>query len=67
MSDQRTLVSVPVDAAKGQTTGEPRVVGEGVTFQPSTYWGSFTVAQNGTLVYSTATGSALSALTWFDR
>jgi Tol biopolymer transport system component len=67
MSDQRTLVSVPVDAAKGQTTGEPRVVGEGVTFQPSTYWGSFTVAEHGTLVYSTATGSALSALTWFDR
>ena len=63
MSDQRTLVSVPVDAAKGQTTGEPRVVGEGVTFQPSTYWGSFTVAEHGTLVYSTATGSALSALT----
>jgi Tol biopolymer transport system component len=38
-----------------------------VTFQPSTYWGSFTISENSTLVYSTATGSTLSALTWFDR
>jgi hypothetical protein len=67
MSDQRTLVTVPIDVSKGQVTGEPRVVGEGVTFQPSTYWGSFTISENSTLVYSTATGSTLSALTWFDR
>jgi eukaryotic-like serine/threonine-protein kinase len=67
MSDQRTLVSVPMELSKGQVTGEPHVVGEGVTFQPSTYWGSFTISENGTLVYSTATGSTLSALTWFDR
>jgi len=67
MRDQRTLVAVPMDAGTGQLTGEPRVVGEGVTFQPSTYWGSFTVSEGGTLVYSTATGSTLSLLTWFDR
>ena len=67
MSDQRTLVSVSMDPGKGQVTGEPHVVGEGITFQPSTYWGSFTISENGTLVYSTATGSTLSALTWFDR
>jgi Tol biopolymer transport system component len=67
MRDQRTLVSLPVDIEKGQVTGEPHVEGEGVTFQPSTYWSSFAAAENGTLVYSTATGSALSALTWFDR
>ena len=67
MRDQRTLVAVPMDAGKGQLTGEARVIGEGVTFQPSTYWGSFTVSENGTLVYSTATRSTLSALTWFDR
>jgi Tol biopolymer transport system component len=67
MRDQRTLVAVPMDAGKKPLTGEPRVIGEGVTFQPSTYWGSFTVSENGTLVYSTATGSTLSALTWFDH
>jgi Tol biopolymer transport system component len=67
MADQRTLVAVPMDPAKGTLTGEQRVVGEGVTFQTSTYWGSFTVSENGTLVYSTATGNTLSALTWFDR
>jgi len=67
MSDQHKLVSVPMDIRKGETSGEARVVGEGVTFQPSTYWGSFTISENGTLVYSTATGSTLSALTWFDR
>jgi len=67
MRDQRTLVAVPLDLGKGQLTGESRIVAEGVTFQPSTYWGSFTISENGTLVYSTATGSTLSALTWFDR
>ncbi len=67
MRDQRTLVAVPMDVGKGQLIGEPRVIAEGVTFQPSTYWGSFTVSERGRLVYSTATGSTLSALTWFDR
>jgi Tol biopolymer transport system component len=56
-----------MDISKGQTSGEPRIVGEGVTFQPSTYWGAFAISETGTLVYSTATGSTLSALTWFDR
>jgi serine/threonine protein kinase len=67
VADQHALTAVPLDISKFQITGEPRVVGDGVTFQPSTYWGSFAVAQNGTAVYSTASGAALSAFTWFDR
>jgi len=43
------------------------VIGEGIGFQPSTYWASFAVARNGTVVYDTSSGAALSVLTWYDR
>jgi transcriptional regulator with XRE-family HTH domain len=43
------------------------VIADVVGFQASTYWGAFTAAENGTVVYNSSAGSTLSALTWFDR
>ena len=67
MTEQQTLTMVPVDTSKIRVLGEPRVAGAGVSFQPSTFWGSFAVSENGTLVYNTAARGTLSALTWYDR
>jgi eukaryotic-like serine/threonine-protein kinase len=38
-----------------------------VGFQPSTYWAAIAVSTNGTLIYNTGVGAALSVLTWMDR
>ena len=67
LANRQALMAIPLDISAGRTLGEAHVVGEGVGFQPSTYWGSFAVANNGTLVYNAASKSAYSALTWYDR
>ena len=64
---ERHLVSVTFDTAKAAVLGNPVVIANAVGFQPSTFWVALTVAQNGTLIYNTSTGAALSALTWMDR
>jgi Tol biopolymer transport system component len=64
---ERQLVRAPFDTSTGRVTGSASVIAAEVGFQPSTYWTALTVADNGTLVYSAATGGALSALTWVDR
>jgi eukaryotic-like serine/threonine-protein kinase len=64
---RKALIATSMDVSNGRVAGEPRVVGEGVGFQPSTYWGAFTVAENGTVVYNASSGGALSVLTWYDR
>ena len=65
--DERHLVSLAFDTAKAATLGNPVVIANAVGFQPSTYWVALTTAENGTLIYDTSTGAALSALTWMDR
>ncbi len=67
LDGRKSLVATSVDISKGKVSGETRIVAEGVGFQASTYWGAFTVAENGTIVYSAGEQSALSVLTWFDR
>jgi Tol biopolymer transport system component len=67
MDDREALVARPLDIASGRVTGEPRIVGEGANYQPSTYWGAFVAADNGTVVYNTSGGAAISVLTWYDR
>jgi len=67
VDDKRQLIAIPFDPSKGTLSGEPRVIANSVGFQPSTYWGVFTAAENGTVVYSDRTEATLSALTWFDR
>jgi eukaryotic-like serine/threonine-protein kinase len=65
--DERHLVAVAFDADKAAISGNTTVVANAVSFQPSTYWASLTAAANGTLVFNTSTGAALSVLTWMDR
>jgi Tol biopolymer transport system component len=43
------------------------VIAESIGFQPSIIRGAFSSSTNGDLIYSTATQTALSALTWMDR
>ena len=65
--DQRQLVSVAFDSSNGKASGNAGPVANQVGFQPSTYWAAFTVSANGTLIYNTGVGAALSALVWIDR
>jgi eukaryotic-like serine/threonine-protein kinase len=67
VGEKQSLRSISLDLSKFTTFGEARVVAEQIGFQPSTYWGAFAVADNGTVVYNSTTGAALSVLTWFDR
>jgi len=65
--DERHVVSVAFDPAKATVMGNPVVIANAIGFQPSTYWVALTTAKNGTLIYNTSAGAALSALTWMDR
>jgi len=65
--DAQHLVSVEFDSSNAAISGNPTLVANAVGFQPSTYWVALTASENGTLVYDTRTGAALSALTWMDR
>ncbi len=64
---QRQLVSMAFDHSAGTVSGSPVAVALAVGFQPSTYWTALTVSENGTVVYNTSVGAALSVLTWMDR
>jgi serine/threonine protein kinase/Tol biopolymer transport system component len=65
--DKKSLRAIRLDPRNGTVTGDAQVVTDHVGFQPSVYWGAFSVAENGSIVYSPTLGAALSALTWFDR
>ncbi|MGB6249802.1 MAG: protein kinase [Terriglobales bacterium] len=65
--DQKQLYAVNFDAASGQISGNSTPIAGAVGFQPSTYWAALTVSGNGTVIYNTGVGAALSVLTWMDR
>ncbi len=67
VQDQKHLVSVDFDTKSAAVSGSPVVVADVVGYQPSTFWGAFTVAPTGTLIYNTTAGAAQSVLTWIDR
>jgi serine/threonine protein kinase/Tol biopolymer transport system component len=67
LDEKKSLRSTQVDLSKGTVSGESQVVTDQVGYQPSIFWGAFSVAENGTTVYNTNVGSTLSVLTWFDR
>jgi Tol biopolymer transport system component len=60
-------VAVAFDSDKAAISGNTTEIANAVAFQPSTYWAALTASENGTLVYNSVTGGALSALTWVDR
>jgi Tol biopolymer transport system component len=65
--DQKQLVSITFDPANGQVSGNSTPITGAVGYQPSTYWAALAVASNGTVIYNTGVGAALSQLTWEDR
>ncbi len=65
--DQRQLVSVPFDVSAAKVSGRTTAIANAVGFQPSTYWAALAVSGNGTVIYNTGVGAALSVLTWMDR
>ncbi|HEX4005385.1 MAG TPA: protein kinase [Acidobacteriaceae bacterium] len=67
VDNKESLVAAPFDSSSGTIRGDSQVIADVVGFQPSVYAGAFTVALNGTLVYSAQTNYTSSQLTWFDR
>jgi len=65
--DQKDLIAVNFDPATGQISGNGRPIASAVGYQPSTIWTALTVSFNGTVIYNTGVGAALSVLTWEDR
>ena len=61
-----TVMAQPFDASKLQFTGDPVAVLENVGFNPTFGYSSFSVSENGTLVYKPGGGS-VNQLRWFDR
>jgi eukaryotic-like serine/threonine-protein kinase len=66
-NQEQRLVSIGFDPSTGEVSGGTTAVSDVVGFQPSTYWAALTASENGTLVFNTSAGAALSALTWMDR
>src|SRR5262249_54743698 len=67
VDEKQQLLIVAFDTSTYIVSGDTQGVADFVGFQPSTYWGAFTVAEDGTLVYSASMQTSLSRLTWFDR
>ncbi len=67
VDDKHSLVAVRMDGDKAKLLDRPQVVAARVGRNPSTYWGSFAVADNGTVVYHLGSGATLSQLTWYNR
>ena len=64
---EQTLMAQPFDIDDLETTGDAFPVAERVYFEPFTSKTSFSVSQNGTLVYQTGAGSSGVRLIWYDR
>jgi eukaryotic-like serine/threonine-protein kinase len=67
VDDRKSLIAVPFDIRREAVSGEPMVVAEHVTYQPSVLWGAYGVGGNDTIIYNTSTGATLSILAWYDR
>jgi eukaryotic-like serine/threonine-protein kinase len=66
LDQKKSLRAVRMDR-NGKVSGDAQVIADQVGYQPSTYWGAFSVAQNGTVIYNPTIGAGLSVLTWYDR
>jgi len=63
----RVLIAQPFDPDKLRVTGDPVAVVQNVDYDTNAFRGLFAAANDGTLVYHTATGDDLSQLLMFDR
>ena len=67
VDDKHSLVAVRMDGNTARLLDRPHIVAAHVGRNPSTYWGAFAVAENGTVVYHLSSGATLSQLTWYNR
>jgi Tol biopolymer transport system component len=67
VDDKHALVAVRMDGNKAKLLDRPQVVATQVGRNPSTYWGTFAVADNGTVVHHLGSGATLSQLIWYNR
>ena len=67
VDDKHSLVAVRMEDNKAKLLDRPQVVATHVGRNPSTYWGAFAVADNGTVVYHLNSGTTLSQLSWYNR
>jgi serine/threonine protein kinase len=67
LDEKKSLRVTALDIAKATASGDSSVVADVVGYQPSIFWGAFSVADNGTVVYNPNVGAVLSIFTWYDR
>jgi hypothetical protein len=67
VDDNGALIGAPLDISAGKVTGQPQVMAPKTARSPSTYYGSFAVAENSTILYSAESATNHSQLTWFDE
>jgi serine/threonine protein kinase len=67
LDDKTSLRATPFDLAKRAVGSDSQVIADQVGYQPSISWGTFSVSENGTIVYNATLGATLSVLTWYDR
>ena len=67
LDDKTSLRATPFDLAKRAVGSDSQVIADQVGYQPSISWGTFSVSDNGTIVYNATLGATLSVLTWYDR
>jgi len=67
LDDKKSLRATLLDTSKGAVAADSLVVADEVGYQPSIFWGAFSVAENGTIVYNPNVEAALSVFTWYDR
>ena len=66
VDSNHALVSVPLDVRAEKLVGQSTVVAPHIGYSASTYYATFAVGGDSTLVYSAANNANLSQFTWFD-
>ena len=63
----RTLMSVPFNALRGEVAGDPTAIAQEVDFVALDTRMQFAASQNGVLVYTSGSLGGNAVLTWYDR
>ena len=67
LDEKSQLIGTRFDISNAKISGAVHPIASDVGRSPSTFWSDFSVADNGTVIYSTGALGTQSALTWVDR
>jgi eukaryotic-like serine/threonine-protein kinase len=67
IDDNGALVAVALDLSAGKLNGTSQVIARRTARDPSTYYGSFSVASNSNVIYTVESATNFSQLTWLDE